>query len=122
MFVNAKLGFFVAGHLGGWITLTKAANPGSHYRRPTNSSCRPEEPFLVGICCYPVSYKTSNLTPPQGIFLLLDAAALGFAAAVLHLRYEPAPLYESDDVTTSALLPVITATVDGLWVAVLCVF
>lgn len=35
--------------------LAKAANPGSHYRRPTNSSCRPEEPFLVRISCCPLS-------------------------------------------------------------------
>jgi len=53
------------------------------------------------------------------IFLLLDAAALSFAAAVFHLRYTPAPLYSPDHVVASALLPVITTTVDGLWVAAL---
>jgi hypothetical protein len=100
----------------------KAANPGSHCRPPTSSSSTPEEPFLVGICSNLVSNLASSLTPPQGTFLLLDAAALGFAAAILYLRYAPAPLYESDDVVTSALLPVVTAAVDGLWVAALCVF
>jgi hypothetical protein len=69
-----------------------------------------------------LSTLLSDLTSPQVLFLLLDTVALGFAAAVLHLRYAPAPLYESDDVVTSVLLPVITAAVDGLWVAALCVF
>lgn len=64
----------------------------------------------------------SNLTPPLGIFLVLDAAALGFAAATLHLRNKPAPLYESNDVVTSTLLPVVVTAIDGLWVAALCVF
>jgi hypothetical protein len=71
---------------------------------------------------YLLSIAISNLTPPQAIFLLLDAAALSFAAAVFHLRYTPAPLYSPDHVVASALLPVITTTVDGLWVAALCVF
>ena len=88
-----------------------------------------ENPLLSPIL-YPLSsillsvvrYRISFSPHLKGIFLLLDAAALGFAAAVLHLRYAPAPLYESDDVVTSALLPVVTAAVDGLWVAALCVF
>ena len=76
------------------------------------------ENLLLSSCLIP--YRISLHF--KGIFLLLDAAALGFAAAVLHLRYAPAPLYESDDVVTTALLPVVTAAVDGLWVAALCVF
>jgi len=93
--------------------------------KPTHRAGPKSRFWWESICCLsrPVpSRPLSNLTPPQGIFLLLDAAALGFAAAVLHLRYTPAPLYGSGDVVTSVLLPVVTAAVDGLWVAALCVF
>jgi len=51
-------------------------------------------------------------------FLLLDAAALGFAVAVLYLRYTPTPLYDNA-VIASVFLPVVTVSVDGLWVAAL---
>ena len=80
---------------------------------------RPMSHVSYHIIPYPLSLIESHL---KGIFLLLDAAALPFAAAVLHLRYAPTPLYDSDDVVATALLPVVTVAVDGLWVTALCVF
>lgn len=77
--------------------------------------------YLIIYIRYISNYRI-DLTPPQGTFLLLDAPALAFAAALLHLRYAPLPLYEPADVVTSALLPVVTTAIDGLWVAALCVF